>query len=130
MGAKRPKKVIIENGVVRVWCSGHKQYFPEGAFYPVSGRKYDSYCKECRKEKEHSFYNRYKKGNPNYIPTIKRHDNAHLFIGEKKPKAKKDSPKKEVAPTVSSRWIGKDGKRLLVPRRLEYTYDQTGGESS
>jgi len=127
MGTKRPKKAIIENGETKVWCSGHKKYLPESDFYPVSGRRYDTYCKECRKEKEHSFYNRYKKGNPDYMPTIRRRDNEHLFIGgapKPKPKRKKDYTYQEEYQVKTAQTVNrdKDGKPLLVPRRFEYNH--------
>ncbi len=91
MRMKIPKSKVTSDGRTVVYCPKHKCYLPEEAFYKTSNRKYDSYCKEHRKQIEHNFYNNYVKDNPSYHPTIRRKDNMYKF-DERIPKPKKKQP--------------------------------------
>jgi len=116
-----PKSVKGPDGETLVWCSGHKKYFPEDAFYKVSGRRYDTYCSECRKAKEKSFYYRFKHNNKDYVPHIRRIDNAHYFDAlHEKLRRRKATQERERKATERSKEVTHDvsGRQLLIKRQI------------
>lgn len=117
-----PKSVKGPDGDTLVWCSGHKKYLPEDAFYKVSGRRYDTYCSECRRAKEKSFYYRFKHNNKDYVPHIRRIDNARYFDAmHEELKQKRAAQEKEqiLAQKVKQTTHDVAGRPLLIRRQIQ-----------